>query len=183
MRPAVVYYSHTGKTRAVATEVAARLDADLLEASCPAYTGLCGKVRQAWDVLTRGHPPIRLEPMLDARDLIVVGGPVWGTKAAPPVLSALCRIRGKSGRIALFVTCDGSVPTSPPEPALEEMEWAIGSRVLTKQIFRRKELKSEAAAEVIREFADDLKFRMSVVTPIRPQAVAVGARSTDWVPS
>ncbi len=178
MRPAVVYYSYTGKTRSVAVELASQLGADLIEARCPAYDGLFGKLRQAWDVISRGHPPIRLEPMLDARDLIVVGAPVWGAKAAPPVLSKLRRIRGKSGRIALFVTCDGSVPTSP-EPALDEMERAIGSRVLTKQVFRKKELKSEDRGELTREFADDLKFRMSVVKPIRPQAVAVGQSSAE----
>ena len=179
MGPAVVYYSFTGKTKSVAIELASQLGADLIEASCPAYDGLFGKLRQAWDVISRGRPPIRLEPMLDARDLIVVGAPVWGAKAAPPILSTLLRIRGKSGRIALFVTCDGSVPTSPPEPALDEMEGAIGCRVLTKQVFRKQELKSDDRGELIREFADDLKFRMSVVTPLRPQAVAVGRSSVE----
>lgn len=183
MRPAVIYYSYTGKTKAVAIELALQLGADLIEASCPAYDGLLGKLRQAWDVIARGHPPIRLQPMLDARDLIVVGAPVWGAKAAPPILSALRRVHGKSGRIALFVTCDGSVPASPPEPALDEMERATGTRVLTRQVFRKKELRSEARGELIREFADDLKFRMSVVTPIQSRAAAVGRSLVEQVPT
>lgn len=163
-RPAVVYYSYIGKTKSVAMELASQLGADLG----------CHFSRP---------PPICLEPMLDARDLIVVGAPVWGAKAAPPVRSTRRRSRRKSGRIAPFVTCEGSVPTSPPEPALNEMERAIGSRVLSRQIFRKEELKSGDRGDLIREFADDLKFRMSVVTPIRPQAVAVGRSSVERVPT
>lgn len=92
-------------------ELAKQLGAEQLRIGCKAHAGLMGGMRKAWDVLVRGRPPIELEPLIDARELVVVGGPVWDSKAAPPVLSALRRLRGKSARVALFVTCDGRLPT------------------------------------------------------------------------
>lgn len=39
MRVTVISYSNTGKTEAVAAELAKQLDADLLKLTCLAYTG------------------------------------------------------------------------------------------------------------------------------------------------
>lgn len=141
-------------------ELAKQLGAEQLRIGCKAHAGLMGGMRKAWDVLVRGRPPIELEPLIDARELVVVGGPVWDSKAAPPVLSALRRLRGKSARVALFVTCDGRLPTSPPEPAVEEMARAFGSPVLNTRVFRRDGLKSAAFKDGVTSFANEMKLLM-----------------------
>ena len=167
MRVTVLYFSNTGKTETVAAELAKQLDAEQLRIRCNAYSGSLGGVRKAWDVLVRGRPPIELEPLIDARELIVVGGPVWDSQAAPPILSALRRLRGKSARVALFVTCEGRIPTSPPEPALQEMARAFGLPVLNTRVFRRDELKSGAFKEGATSFVNEMKLLMRLTPSAR----------------
>ncbi|MDC9823795.1 hypothetical protein PRN20_08620 [Devosia sp. ZB163] len=160
MRAAIVYFSQTGKTAAVADALGAQLDAELIRLTCPAYAGTLGRFRKAWDIFTRGCPSIDREPLVDGWDLVVVAGPVWDARAAPPVLSALRRLRGKTRRLAMFVTCDGRVPTSPPETAMEEMVRKWDLPVLTTRIFRRDDIRTAAFAGNVTSFANELTLLM-----------------------
>lgn len=180
MRVTLIYYTQTGKTRGVASELANHLHADLFEIECAAYSGPIGRLRKAWDILFRGRPPIEMPALLDARDLIVVGGPVWDGKAAPPVLAALDRVRRKSARVAVFVTCDGRSPMSSPETAVAEMVRGFGRPVLTTRIFRRDELRSSQRGAVIAGFVNELEL---VVRLSMPAQASADGRPERSVPS
>jgi hypothetical protein len=153
VRYLVAYYSNTGNTRRIAELIAAELDADLAEVTCERYLAWYGPLAMAWDIFTRHRPQVTVvAPAEGQYDCVVIGGPVWAAKAAPPVLALASR--WPNVRKALFVTCSGSSQNSPPEPAILEMTevLAAGAAVPTR-IFREAEVHSERVGELAHSFA------------------------------
>ena len=153
MSTLVVYYSNTGNTRRMAELIAQELDAELAEVTCQRYLRWYGPVAMAWDIFTRHLPAVTVVvPPGGQYDRVVIGGPVWAAKAAPPVLSLASRWPGT--RKALFVTCSGASRNSPPGPAIAEMQSVLadGQDVPTR-IFTEAEVHSEQAREHARAFA------------------------------
>lgn len=99
----VLFFSQTGKTRAVAEGVAealgARLEAITLSEEAKVVKPLGG--RWTKDDL----PPVscRVEN-LDAFSRIILGGPVWAFNIAPPVLSLVTKMSWKGKSVAVFLT-------------------------------------------------------------------------------
>jgi hypothetical protein len=160
MRSLVLYYSNTGNTRKVAEFIAGELHAELGEITSERYSRWYGPLAMAWGIFTRALPPIDVTVPADALyDLIVVGGPVWAARAAPPVLSFLSSRRVGGARYGLFVTCSGTGPKSPPEPAIAEMARFVEAGASTA-IFREKDIRSGAfiddAVAFARELAEDV---------------------------
>lgn len=156
MKTLVAYYSNTGKTRRVAELLARELDADLAEVTCERYLRWYGPMVMAWDIFTRHLPLVTITQPNDSYDRVVIGGPVWAAKAAPPVLALSSRWRGTPK--ALFVTCSGASPNSPPEPAIEEMRAALADgQDAPNRIFREPELHSERLNELTQAFAEEIK--------------------------
>lgn len=153
MRTLVAYYSNTGNTRLMAELLAKALNADLAEVTCERYLRWYGPLAMAWDIFTRHLPTVTVvvPPNADY-DCVVIGGPVWAAKAAPPVLSLASHWRGTPK--ALFVTCTGTSRNSPPEPAIAEMKRVLadGQEVPTR-IFRESELRADRAGELAQAFA------------------------------
>ncbi len=161
MTALVLYYSNTGNTQKVAKALAERLGADLAEITCQTYLAWHGPLAIAWDVFTRHRPRVSIVAPKDAHyDLIVVGGPVWAARAAPPVMSAL-EMLPEADATAAFVTCGGTSPNSPPEPALAEMKAAAPSPATASQIFREEEIRGPSLGQRIAEFASALKAEAS----------------------
>jgi flavodoxin len=109
MKTLVVYFSRTGTTRTVAHQIAAALGADVEEIRdhvrrrgpigwlrC-GYEGSAGKVVEI-ESLTR-------DPA--AYDLVVIGGPIWGSSVSSPVRGFLRRYRAALPKVAFFCTCGG----------------------------------------------------------------------------
>lgn len=162
MKALVLYYSNTGHTQTVARALAEHLGADLAEITCHAYLAWYGPLAMVWDIFARHRPQVTIVAPRDAHyDLVVVGGPVWAARAAPPVLSALHKLPAAEAT-AVFVTCRGTSPNSPPEPALAEMQAAAGSRGQASRIFREEEVRGPALSEKIAEFADRLSAGAAV---------------------
>jgi hypothetical protein len=144
MRTLVLYYSNTGNTQKVAEVLARELGGELGEITCGRYLRWYGPLAMAWDIFTRGRPPIDAVIPPDARyDLIVVGGPVWAAHAAPPVMSFLASHKPGAERFGLFVTCRGTSPGSPPEPAIADMKSVAPGPVDGTAIFRAREITSD----------------------------------------
>jgi flavodoxin len=153
MRTLVVYYSNTGNTRRMAELLAAELQADLAEVTSQRYLTWYGPLAMAWDIFFRHHPPVTIvAPPHATYDTVVIGGPVWAARAAPPILALVGHWPG--ARKALFVTCSGTSPNSPPEPAIAEMRRALaGDEDVPTRIFRLDEVRSDRAEEHARAFA------------------------------
>jgi len=161
LRAVVVYYSNTGNTRRIAEQIAAQLGAELAEVTCQRYLGWSGPLAMAWDIFTRHIPVVDVVAPTDAEyDLVVVGGPVWAAHAAPPVLSLAGR--WPTARKALFVTCSGTNPNSPPETAITEMQRTLaGGEDVPSAIFRQADMESPRAATLARGFATGLASAMA----------------------
>jgi flavodoxin len=157
MTALVLYYSDTGNTQTVAKALAERLGAELGEVTCQTYLTWYGPLAMAWDIFTRHRPKVTVLAPKDVRyDLVVIGGPVWGARAAPPVLSAI-EMLPEAGATAVFVTCRGTSPASPPEPALVEMEAAAPAPIVASQIFREEEIHGSKLERRVSKFAGVLQ--------------------------
>lgn len=157
MKALVLYYSNTGNTQKVARALAASLDAELGEITCPAYLNWYGPLAMAWDIFTRHRPRVNIvAPKHASHDLVVVGGPVWAAHAAPPTLAALQQLPGEVGKLALFVTCRGTSPTSPPEPAISDMQAVAARPAIVTRVFREEEIRWAGLDQRIAEFSSAL---------------------------
>ncbi len=109
MKPClVVYYSRSGRTRAVASALAQACHADLEELQ-PAGGGRIGYLHAIYLALSGAIPP--LEPLRhDPVDyqLTIVGTPVWAGRMAAPVRSYLYAQRERFHQLAAFCTMGGS---------------------------------------------------------------------------
>lgn len=155
MRSLVLYFSNTGHTQKIAEALARELDAELGEVTCARYLRWYGPLAIAWDIFTRNLPAIDVVIPRDAKyDLIVVGGPVWAARAAPPILSFLT-LRAVTGGASygLFVTCRGTDRKSPPEPAIADMKLAVRTPAVASTIFREAEIQDESYLDHVQGFA------------------------------
>lgn len=153
MSTLVVYYSNTGNTRRVAELLATKLRAELAEVTCERYLAWYGPLAMAWDVFTRHVPQVTvMVPPHAEFETVVVGGPVWAAKAAPPILSLIGH--WPHARKALFVTCSGTSPSSPPESAIAEMKRVLADdQDVPAQIFREADIRAGRADELAGAFA------------------------------
>lgn len=170
MRILVLSYSYSGNTRKVAKLLAKALGADFGEIACRRYTGWRGPLAMAWDIFTRGRPPVDISVPTDAHyDLVIVGGPVWAARAAPPIVTFLAGHGREDRKYGLFVTCGGTSPKSPPEPAIAQMVALVPGQVTSTWIFREAEIQSETLGSIISAFAKS--FGSSEQSEIKPKNV------------
>jgi hypothetical protein len=167
MRTLILYYSNTGNTQHVSEALAQRLDADLGEITCAAYLGWYGTLAMGWDMFTRHRPQIEiLTPPGAHYDLTVIGGPVWAGRAAPPVMRALADHGRDLGRVALFVTCDGTSSRFTPERAIADMAATLPAPPVATQIFRQAGIISGAYRVEVAEFAKTLRSEAASPEPL-----------------
>ena len=81
-----IYYSRTGKTRSVMTEIAGSLDAELVEITDGVdRAGFFGAVRSCLDAVrrsTRFLEHFQTEKDLKDYDLVIIGTPVWAGRCS-----------------------------------------------------------------------------------------------------
>lgn len=111
MKPAlVVYFSRTGYTRRIASEIAKAIGADVEELREPSKrSGIFGYLRSAREAL-KGAAPELLPCEHDPRDyeLVVFGTPVWASHVSSPLRSYVAAHRPDLRRVAFFCTEGGS---------------------------------------------------------------------------
>ena len=119
MKKLVVYYSFSGKTKALAAEFAARESADIVEVK---DAGRVGKLKAytAGIVASIHGKSWPIEPLADmaAYDHIYLMGPVWANNPAPAMNSALNQLPA-SKRVS--VTMVSSSGKSDCKARVEEM--------------------------------------------------------------
>ncbi len=170
MRALVLYYSNTGYTRKVAEALAEELGAELGEITCSTYLNWYGPLAMAWDIFTRHLPHVRMLSTPGAHyDLVVIGGPVWAAKAAPPVLRVLADHRAELRRVGLFVTCRGTATQSPPEPAIAEMAGRVPGSVVGARIFPDAQITSGNYHDAAKSFAATLLHSSASLAAPQPQ--------------
>ena len=108
----VVYFSHSGNTRAVAEQIARTTGADLFgivpQKAYPAeYRAV---VDQAKQEVNTGHRPVLKNDLPEAEtyDVIFVGSPCWWYTIAPPVATFLASHDFTGKTLVPFMTHEGS---------------------------------------------------------------------------
>ena len=108
MKTIVLFYSHSGQTRRVATALAARIGATVSEIKTaapirhPYAMCLANRVKER-------NPEIALDVDPGAFDAIYVGGPVWAWTVTPPLLT-LFRTHSFAGKTVVPFCTNDSQP-------------------------------------------------------------------------
>lgn len=110
MKSLVAYYSRTNITKRLAEDIADKLDCDIEEIKPKVnYQGKLGYARGIKDGAAGKN--VELETLkYDPQDydVVYVGGPVWVSKAANPVISYLIQNEGKFTNVKFFMTAGSS---------------------------------------------------------------------------
>lgn len=108
-RTLVAYYSMSGNTRVIASEIGNVVDADIEEINEPRRRhGIGGVMRAMFDAVMRREPPIVSANHDPARyDLLLLGGPVWAGRMASPVRTYAKRFGTSASHVAFFCTEGG----------------------------------------------------------------------------
>ena len=106
-----MYYSRSGKTKRAMEEIAAALDAELVEfTDGQDYSGLGGFLRAGKSAMQETTLPIEpyetKRPLKDYR-LVILGTPVWAGRCASPVRALLKRRGPELERVAYVLTRAG----------------------------------------------------------------------------
>ncbi|MDH3262550.1 MAG: hypothetical protein OEM24_00975 [Paracoccaceae bacterium] len=156
MHPLILYYSKTGHTRSLARRLGEALGgANLAEIGCPRYApgGARVYMRAGWDALRGARPEIAMPAAAEGRDLVLVGGPVWAGRPAPPLLSYLASRPELPARVGLFLTCG----SGPPQTAVLGRLAALLPRPANAQlVLSENEVKKHGAEDRIAAFVKAL---------------------------
>ncbi|HEX6001058.1 MAG TPA: hypothetical protein VFZ16_16960 [Hyphomicrobiaceae bacterium] len=169
MKALVVYYSLTGRARALAQALAQELGADSGEIRCARYhPGFWVYVKGSYDSAA-GHLPAIDGPAGSPSDydLVVLTGPIWASHAAPPLRAYLrAQVRGFSN-VAFALTHRGS----PPDKALRELQMLAGVVPTATLVVRESDIETGAFKRAVAAFADALRSQASGGKPPRSSAL------------
>jgi len=155
MRALVVFYSRSGRTRAIALQIAGRLGADVEEIETRAsYRGFGGLWKSLVHAVRRAEFAIKpTGKRAGDYDIVVLGAPIWGGRPAAPMLTYLAQAKGTIKKAACFVTSGGA----PCAQVLEDMAQTAGASFLGGLALDRAQLKSPDLSATIARFVDGIK--------------------------
>lgn len=151
----VVYYSRTGTTKRVATEVARALGADLEEIHDRRdRSGIVGYVRSSLEaVLETGSDIERATRDPSDYDLVVLGSPTWFASLSSPTRTFIWKYRDVLKGVAFFCTCGGR----GGDRVISQMAVASGSDPKATLVLREGDVSRETATGEIRGFVDRIR--------------------------
>ncbi len=123
MKTLVIYYSYTGKTRALAVKLAEELGADRFEVRDTKRPGtIKAYVLGSFAAMRMKRTSIGpLTVDMDAFDKIVIMAPIWAGHPAPAILSALDALPpGKAVEVRAVSASGGSSAKAKVEALLKE---------------------------------------------------------------
>ena len=152
MKTLIVFYSRTGATKALASELAARLNADVAEIFCDQYRpGWLRYLRAGYDSVKGNIPHVEV-PRTTYRDydVVLLGTPVWTSYPSLPMRAFLKSKPELPHRVGLFLTYGGH---SPADKAVREIEALLlgpleASLALNEKFTRAGQTSSEAKQAV-----------------------------------
>lgn len=154
-RALVVFYSRTGTTRRVASDLASLLSCEVIELfDVQDRAGITGYLRSLRDVLfprrTSYGPP--LDALTDY-DLVVIGTPVWAGSPSAPIRSFLLDHAAELRQIAFFGTCGGR----GLERTFRKMREIVGRAPIATLGFTREALKAPKSREMLTTFVSEIE--------------------------
>ena len=132
-----IYYSRTGKTKNVMTEIAAALDAELVEITDGvSRSGLIGAAKSCLDAVrksTRFLEHFETGKDLKDYDLVIIGTPVWAGRCSSIMREFLKKYGRDLKRVAYVIT-------------------RASERVRYEQVYEQMDLYEENKAKINRYF-------------------------------
>jgi hypothetical protein len=135
---AVVYYSRSGHSEAVAREIARTFNAPIARIDADYYArSFAGQSKALSDARAEAHPPIRVEPidLTPVRHLFLVS-PTWLFRPAPPLWSYVEEADLRSREVVLVMTGNSRYKQEEVDSFARRVE-ARGGR-LVRSIFLRR---------------------------------------------
>jgi hypothetical protein len=150
MKTLILYYSLSGTTRRVSTQLAGDLDADIEEIRCKRYLpGFWGYLRAAYDSWRGNLPPIDpIAHSVSRYDLVVIAAPIWVSRPATPVRAVLKLERERLPRVAFVLTYGGSGAIR----SLGELEAIVGRGPIATLVVREQDVKPQKIASAMSSF-------------------------------
>jgi flavodoxin len=149
----VVYYSRSGTTARVGHALAQRLGADELAIEDARADGSVSVWRATLDRLLNTLPPIAPIPVpLESYELVVLGTPVWGARAASPVRRFLHDFAPRLPEVAFFCTMGGS----GAQGVFADMQERLGKAPRATCALDAKALGDESYLDTLDTFAAQL---------------------------
>ena len=152
MKTLIAYYSRTNITKKVATDIAEKLDCDIEQIKPKVnYGSKIGYARGIKDAMSEKIVDLEtLEYDPSDYDEVILGVPVWASKAANPLISYIDKNRGKFKNIRIFVTA-GSTGF---ESTIKQIEEYTGLKAARTLQLRSVDVKNDAYESKIKEFIE-----------------------------
>jgi flavodoxin len=155
MKSLVVYYSRTGNTEKVATDIARLLGSDmekLVEKND--RSGIAGYLKAGKDAMLKKNAALaQLQHGVGEYDLVVIGTPVWAFTMTPAVRTYIDHARGQVHDIAFFCTMGGS----GAKRTFREMAETAGKTPVATLALTEKQLGSEDSETLLQGFVEQLQ--------------------------
>ncbi len=161
----LAYYSMSGKTRMVADELAATIDADCeaIREPHPRH-GTSGLVRALFDAMTRRDAtiePPRRDPA--SYDLLILGGPIWAGRLASPVRTYALQMATRMKKVAFLCTQGGR----GAEHAFAELEKLCACPPSATLIVNAEQMKTSSYQDALGEFGRKLQMVIAAREPVQ----------------
>lgn len=127
MKNLVVFYSWTGNTRVVASEIASEIEADLREIKeIKPRKGIIGFITGGFAAITGRKSKIKaLDFNPGDYDRLFIGSPIWASNNVPAINTFLADTRLMGKKVYLFFTL---ADDKPPVKAIESMSKKIAEK-------------------------------------------------------
>jgi flavodoxin len=133
MSKLVVFFSQTGRTKAVAEGIAEELRVPIESITCPQGKARIKPLRSHWRDSDLPVISSRIQN-LDAFQEIILGGPVWAFNIAPPLLSFVQKMSWKGKKVILFIT-EAGMGGRRALKTLREALQERGAQIVAEKIF------------------------------------------------
>lgn len=128
MKKLIVFYSKTGHTKRVATDLVKNLKSDIDEIiDLKNRNGFWGFIKAGYDGMKGNLTEIKSDKNPKSYDLVLIGTPVWGDNLTPAVRTYVAKYKNDFKKIVVFTTSGGA----KPEKTVAQLETVLdGKKVL-----------------------------------------------------
>jgi flavodoxin len=151
----VAYFSRSGVTESLATQLAAKLGASLEPVKPEAsYAGRGGYMKAVLHSLFRRAPAVHCEHVPANHSVVIIGSPIWAGRLSAPMRSYLRRFDGHVGHVAAFWVSGSGQDYSAVRSEIEQL---TGQALLATASFSEREVRSETAGPKLEALAQAVR--------------------------
>jgi len=144
MKPVIVYYSFSGKTRLIAKSVAKALQCEISEIKEIKKRSVLGAYLMGSFAALRGKES-DIEPLsvdFTDKDLIIIATPVWASNPVPSINTFIAKVNFKGKNVVLLISAGGN--DTKAAAALTDRINKKGGKVLAHHEFKTSGVSEES---------------------------------------